>query len=293
MNVSSLVFLCGLAALSSGCASTPSALVDRSGEPRYLVNRDASGLVIDGYDPVAYFTDGKPVQGDPEFRTTWRGGTYQFASSEHLRMFEADPHEYAPAFGGWCGYAVSIDKLSPVDPHFWEILDGRLVLQHNERAWNLWHEDVTKNLALADANWPGLVRANATLPKRLVNVDDDGIALEGHDPVAYFTDFRPIPGKAEFSATYDGATYRFVSKEHKDQFEREPSKYAPKYGGYCGYAASIGKVSKVNVHIFQFVDGQLVLQHTPEAYRLWNGDVAMSARDADANWPGLVERCGE
>jgi YHS domain-containing protein len=279
--------------LACACSSSPSALVDRTHDPRYLVNRDASGLVIDGYDPVAYFTEGKPVEGDAAYRTTWQGGTYQFASKEHQQLFEADPRKYAPAFGGWCGYAVSIDKLSPVDPHFWEILDGRLVLQHNERAWRLWHEDVPGNLARADVNWPGLVAENATPSKRLVNVDDDGVALEGHDPVAYFTDQRPIPGKPEFTATYDGAIYRFASKEHADAFQREPAKYAPKYGGYCGYAASIGKVSPVNVHIFQFVDGRLVLQHTPEAYRLWNLDVEHSSQDADANWPSLVEKCGE
>ncbi|MBL8767979.1 MAG: YHS domain-containing protein [Planctomycetes bacterium] len=279
--------------LAFACASSPSASVDGIDEPRYLVNRDAAGLVIDGYDPVAYFTDGKPVPGDPDHRTTWQGGTYQFASKDHLAMFEADPQKYAPAFGGWCGYAVSIDKLSPVDPRYWEILDGRLVLQHNERAWNLWHEDVAANLKRADANWPGLVEENASPQKRLVNVDDDGVALEGHDPVAYFTDHRPIPGKPEFSRTFDGATYRFASKEHLDLFERDPAKYVPKYGGYCGYAASIDKVSPVNVHVFQIVDGRLVLQHTPEAYRLWNLDVARSSHDADHHWTGLVERCGE
>ena len=65
-------------------------------------------------------------------------------------------------------------------------------------------------------------------------------------------------------------------------------KYLPQYGGFCGYAASIDKVSPVNPEIWQIVDGRLILQHTPEAYRLFNEDLAANVKRADANWPGLV-----
>jgi hypothetical protein len=84
-----------------------------------------------------------------------------------------------------------------------------------------------------------------------------------------------------------------VDKAHKDAFEKDPARYLPAYGGFCGYAASIDRVSPVDPTIWQIVDGRLVLQHTPEAYRLFNQDVAGNKARADRNWPGLSHRrCG-
>jgi YHS domain-containing protein len=127
---------------------------------KVLVNKDKKGLALQGYDPVAYFTDSKPVKGDAKFTATYKGATYRFASEEHKRLFEANPAKYEPQFGGFCGYAASINKVSPISVDYWEILDGRLVLQHNQKAWDLWHKDVAANLKTADANWPGLVEKN-------------------------------------------------------------------------------------------------------------------------------------
>jgi len=76
-------------------------------------------------------------------------------------MFESDPAKYAPQFGGFCAHAVSINTTASIDPNFWEIVNGRLLLQHNKRAWNLWHKDPSTNLGKADANWPGLAAKNA------------------------------------------------------------------------------------------------------------------------------------
>jgi YHS domain-containing protein len=147
-----------LGCASSGGVSSPSAA---SGE-RMLVNRDSKGVAIQGYDPVAYFTEMKPVKGSPEFASSHGGAIYHFASARHKSMFDADPVRYTPQFGGYCGYAASINKVSPIDPNYWEVIDGRLVLQHNQKAWDLWHKDVPGNLAKADANWPGLVRRHGT-----------------------------------------------------------------------------------------------------------------------------------
>jgi hypothetical protein len=92
---------------------------------------------------------------------------------------------------------------------------------------------------------------------------------------------------------YQGATYYFVSKEHKDQFESDPARYVPEFGGFCGYAASINKVSPVNPMYWQLVDGKLVLQHTQEAFDLFNKDVPKAYAKAQKNWPGLSKRrCG-
>jgi YHS domain-containing protein len=126
--------------------------------PRQLVNVDERGVALQGYDPVAYFTDHKPVKGDSAWSTSSNGGIYYFASAEHKVMFDSMPGHYEPQFGGFCGYAASINKVSPIGVEWFEILNGRLVLQHNAKAWKLWHEDVAGNLVKADSNWPGLVR---------------------------------------------------------------------------------------------------------------------------------------
>jgi YHS domain-containing protein len=120
------------------------------------INLDHNGLALQGYDPVAYFTDNKPVKGDPKFTATYKGGTYQFASADHKEAFESNPAKYAPQFGGFCGYAASINKLAPIEVEYFQVLHGRLVMQHNEKAWKLWHQDVEGNLKKADANWPKL-----------------------------------------------------------------------------------------------------------------------------------------
>lgn len=260
---------------------------------RVLVNKNKDGLALEGYDAVAYFTDGKPVRGNARYEARYKGAIYRFASAEHRAMFEAEPAKYEPQYGGYCGYAASINRLSPVSPELFQVLEGRLVLQHNQKAWDLWNKDVAGNLVKADANWPGLVDRNGAGGKTLVNVNDDGVALEGHDPVAYFTVGKPVAGDPAIDAVYNGARYFFSSKENRETFERAPAHYAPAFGGFCGYAASINKISPVDVTIFQIINDRLVLQHTPKAYELFNEDPQGSLKRADANWPGLLEKKGK
>ena len=126
-----------------------------------IVNIDKNGFALQGYDPVAYFTDGKPVKGSPQFTASYKGATYQFASAEHKQLFEKSPAKYEPQFGGFCGYAASIDKLAPVEVEYFQVLHDRLILQHNKKAWELWHKDVEDNLKKADANWPTLSQQKA------------------------------------------------------------------------------------------------------------------------------------
>jgi YHS domain-containing protein len=88
----------------------------------------------------------------------------------------------------------------------------------------------------------------ANLPAgQLVNVDQNGVALQGYDPIAYFTDGQPVKGAKELFANYSGATYYFASVEHKAQFEKEPGKYAPLFGGYCAFAVSRGATAPISV----------------------------------------------
>lgn len=295
----SVVVLIGMVGLAGGCAEHTAhcvtaedgghATVTRSG-PKIYPNLDREGVILMGYDPVAYFTDHKPVKGSHEHMSVYNGAIYHFASAEHKAMFDATPAMYEPQFGGWCAYAASINKISPIGPEWFEVVDGRLLLQHNQKAWDLWHKDPANSLVKADANWPGLVDQFGAPPKLLVNIDAAGVALEGNDPVSYFTDAKPVKGDPTVTSSYRGATYRFAGTAHKAVFDAAPEKYVPQFGGFCGYAASINKVSPVDVNLYQIIDGRLVLQHTPEAYRLFNEDAPRNLVKADRNWPHLVAK---
>jgi YHS domain-containing protein len=144
----------GAAALATALLlAPPAAALDNPQFP----NVDRHGVILDGYDPVAFFTDGKPVPGVEDLRATYRGAIYQFASAEHQKMFEADPAKYEPQFGAWCAYAVSQGRTAPISVDTFSIVEGRLVLQHNARAVGLWQKDPVGFLHLADRYWPAVV----------------------------------------------------------------------------------------------------------------------------------------
>ena len=256
---------------------------------KILVNRTSDGLAVQGYDPVAYFEDHKPVKGNSKFSSQYDGAIYRFATAGHKASFDANPEKYAPAYGGYCGYAASIDRLSPISPEWFQIVDGKLVLQHNKTAFDKWNSDPKGNLAKAEQNWPGLLARNGTSGAALIFTDKRGVALDGYDPVSYFKGGKPEKGSPAFESTYNGALYHFTSLEHRVAFEGDPAKYVPAYGGYCGYAASIGKVRPANPLIWSIVDGTLIVQHTKGAAELWEKDVLQNKAKADRLWPRLVK----
>jgi YHS domain-containing protein len=123
-----------------------------------LVNADAASKTgLQGYDPVAFFTDAKATKGNPLIAGEHSGVTYLFASEEHKAKFLKSPAKYLPAYGGYCAYGVSIDRLFPVEIDTWEIVDGRLVLQYNQDIKRKFAEDKAANFKKAEANWPKLV----------------------------------------------------------------------------------------------------------------------------------------
>lgn len=257
---------------------------------KVLVLKDKKGAAILGYDPVAYFTDHKPMKGNRKIKSAYEGADYYFSSLEHKVSFDADPAKYVPAYGGYCGYAASINRLSPVSPEWFQIEDGKLILQHNKKAYDKFNAELKDNILRADRNWPSLVNENGVLGGRaLLNLDKNGIALGGYDPVSYFTDGKPVKGDKSIEGTYNGALYFFVSQEHRATFEGNPTKYAPAYGGFCGYAASVGKVRPANPRVWSVVDGQLIVQHTKGAAELWEKDVAGNKAKADKYWPLLID----
>ncbi|MFO1475326.1 MAG: YHS domain-containing (seleno)protein [Verrucomicrobiota bacterium] len=129
--------------------------------------------------------------------------------------------------------------------------------------------------------------------KTLLNLDSAGVAIQGYDPVAFFTDHRPVKGKAEFPARYNGATYLFASSEHRDLFKADPAKYEPAFGGYCAYGVSKNKLVDIDVDAFQIVDGKLLLQYSKGARDNFNKDPKGNLSKAESNWPGLLEKNGK
>ncbi len=126
-----------------------------------LVNvSGASRIAINGFDPVAFFTDARPVNGSPSITATHQGATYFFATEEHKDLFTSDPGKYAPQYGGFCAYGVALDALFPVDISTWQIRDDRLYLNLNHDILAEFNADFPGSVAKADRNWPGLVRKN-------------------------------------------------------------------------------------------------------------------------------------
>ena len=111
-----------------------------------------------------------------------------------------------------------------------------------------------------------------------------GLAVHGHDVVAYYTDAAPTLGSAEFSAVHDGATYRFASQANLDAFEADPAKYAPVYGGFCAYGVAVGKKFDGDPRFWKVVDGRLYLNLNRDIQAKWTEDIPGNIAEADANW---------
>jgi YHS domain-containing protein len=113
-----------------------------------------SSLAVSGYDPVAYFKAGKPVEGRAEFEHKWKGATWRFASAENLAAFKANPEAYAPQYGGYCAWAVSQGYTASSDPTAWRIVNMKLYLNYNREVQQNWEKDAAGNIVKADKNWP-------------------------------------------------------------------------------------------------------------------------------------------
>lgn len=155
--LSAIAFVGAAAVATEGCASQGQCFGVSAAAPT-LANVNDKGLALQGYDPTAYFIDGKPRRGDSTWAHTYQGATYYFVDQAHKNAFEKAPAKYVPEFGGFCGYAASIDRLSPVDPEIWQIVDGKLVLQHSQEAYRLFNENPSASYAQAQQNWPGLTQ---------------------------------------------------------------------------------------------------------------------------------------
>jgi len=115
----------------------------------------------------------------------------------------------------------------------------------------------------------------------------NGVAIEGTDAVAYFTDGRPVAGSKAFELEWNGATWRFASAAHRDQFRADPERFAPQYGGYCAWAVGHGRTAKIDPEAWAIVNGRLYLNYDRDVQAKWLPAKEQWIDAADRNWPRL------
>ncbi|NEQ54077.1 MAG: YHS domain-containing protein [Leptolyngbya sp. SIO3F4] len=121
----------------------------------HLQNLNETGIALQGYDPVSYFSD-QPTKGDAKISSTYEGATYHFSSEENKVTFEGNSQQYIPQYGGFCAVAVSEGKTFPVDPDTYSVEDGKLYLFYNGKLGNTkpqWEEDTANRKTQADDHW--------------------------------------------------------------------------------------------------------------------------------------------
>jgi len=143
-----------LSLITTGLAVTPMAFAEKA--PIYHGVFD--DLAVGGYDPVAYFASGKPVEGKKAFEYKYNNATWRFASAENLAAFKASPDKYAPQYGGYCAWAASQGKTAPGDPKLWKVVNGKLYLNYNTDVQKKWEADIPGLIAKGDANWPAILK---------------------------------------------------------------------------------------------------------------------------------------
>ena len=115
-----------------------------------------SDKAIRGYDPVAYFTEGKAVKGNENLTYHWHDADWYFSSTQNLNSFSKNPDKYVPQYGGYCAYGLSEGHKAPTDPDAWTIVDGKLYLNYSKDVRTKWRENEKERIEKADKNWPQL-----------------------------------------------------------------------------------------------------------------------------------------
>ena len=146
----------------------------------------------------------------------------------------------------------------------------------------------SSNQVDSGANTPAVVDSVQANSSKIF-VDDNGLAIRGTDPVAYFTQTSPVAGKSEFTHDWSGATWLFASAENRDLFVANPEKYAPQYGGFCAWAVSQGSTAPIDPQSWKIVDGKLYLNFSKGVQSRWEKDIPGNIAKANTNWPGVLK----
>lgn len=150
-----LVAVFFIAATTNANAAPRINTLEKSG---LLAKFKESGVAIRGYDAVAYWTEGKPVEGSETFKVDWEGAAWHFASQANADLFKADPVKYAPQYGGYCAYGVAQDALVKIEPENWTIVEDKLYLNFNDGVQGKFDKDVLRFIKSADSKFEELLK---------------------------------------------------------------------------------------------------------------------------------------
>lgn len=117
------------------------------------VNATTTDLALRGFDPVSYFTEDAPVEGEVDITAEHNGAIYRFASAENKEMFEADPAKFAPQYGGYCAFGAAQGYKFDGDPEVFKIVDDKLYLNLSPKVSEIWQQDVPGNIDTANMKW--------------------------------------------------------------------------------------------------------------------------------------------
>lgn len=115
---------------------------------------ERNGVAIEGYDPVAYFTDRKAVKGSPELASEYEGSTFYFASAAHREAFASNPEQFAPQYGDYCAYGMAKGYKAAIDPAAFTVVDDKLYLNYSESVRAQWLSHIPGHIRKVDLNWP-------------------------------------------------------------------------------------------------------------------------------------------
>jgi hypothetical protein len=133
----------------------------------------------------------------------------------------------------------------------------------------------------------GALAVRGQSPARAFNTDK-GVAIQGYDVVAYFTQNAAVKGSEAFTHSWNGVRWQFASARNRDTFAGDPGRYAPAFGGYCAYGASRGYAVDIDPEAFAVVDGALYLNYSKSVRRTWNQDRPGYIDKARQQWPKVL-----
>ena len=135
-----------------------------------------------------------------------------------------------------------------------------------------------------------IVRAQQGAKPQIFTEFRSRLALDGHDPVAYFKAGKPQKGNPAQALAWNGATWHFASAENKAEFAANPQAFAPQFGGYCAWAVSQGYTAKGDPSAWRIVDGKLFLNYNASVQKTWEKDIPGHVAKGEKNWPTVLSR---